>query len=128
MNSPLFAGGLPGATSLPRGFGVGDGDPLMSRSAAWSLLDSWPLLEPSFSGRCPERQFGNSGCYRMQQPDANIWKEDSLVLGTVFVVHKIPGSIGGAGFHLEGLTRLGQCVLARVSTGQDQPAPGSVSQ
>lgn len=62
----------------------------------------------------------------MQQLEANIW-EDSSVLGTALVIHKIPGPIGGAGFHLEGLTTLGNCVFARVSTGQDRPAPGSVS-
>lgn len=48
VNSLPFAGGLPGATLLARGFGVGDGDPLMSRAAVWSLLDKWPLQEPSF--------------------------------------------------------------------------------
>lgn len=50
------------------------------------------------------------------------------MLGVVFVVHKIPGSIGGASFHLDGFPRLGHRVLARVSTGQNRPAPGSVSQ
>lgn len=48
----------------------------------------------------------------MQQLEANIW-EDSSVLGAALVVHKIPGPIGGAGFHLEGLTRLGNSVFCK---------------